>query len=293
MKRRVHPKSSGAIDYLLRQIAAILRFAPRSVANGDPKSTHQARVATRRLKAILEIAAPLLKSQRDADRLARFGKRLRRSLGRLRDLDVLSDLLQADRKASAGALWLHESCRAERAEALTKARSKLSKASIKRELAGADRLVKGLSTLSAPLSLAVREAAHLRLDTFAAKATDRSADLHELRIAGKSLRYTLEIAQADGATIDAKLLESFKQLQDDLGHWHDRAVLAGRAAEAIAEHELSVRHPDHARDLARLIDAELARAGRDIDGFHKRWAKQSDRIARAIRKAMPLSKAVG
>jgi CHAD domain-containing protein len=291
MKRRVHRKTStaGVAAYLREQLDAIVAHAPKALQTGDPKAIHQARVATRRLKALCDVAEPIVGGRGLAE-LNEFGRLLRKRLGDLRDLDVLRELLVGER--SAGAKWLHEQFDRERADRLAKARRKLSAKSIARSVKRAGRLSKLFEKTAPALSLAVREAGHLRLDEFGALASTRDADLHELRIAGKLLRYTLEIARVDGAAVDESLVASFKSMQDDLGHWHDRAVLATRASEAIAEHELPLKRPGLACDLARLVERQVQLSQKDVAKFRKHWARRSNSIAAAIRKAMPLTRDV-
>ena len=94
--------------------------------------------------------------------------------------------------------------------------------------------IKKRSTLAeaAARTLAVRLAefeAHLpALDT-----PEDAEALHDLRIAAKRLRYTVELFR-DVLPPDApRLIERLKDLQDDLGYIHDRDVLAELAR---AEH---------------------------------------------------------
>ena len=67
---------------------AIRRALPAAKA-GDARSLHQARVATRRLRAAL----PLVASGPKAEKLARSVRRLTRALGPIRELDVAQALL--------------------------------------------------------------------------------------------------------------------------------------------------------------------------------------------------------
>src|SRR5262249_28345727 len=68
------------------------------------------------------------------------------------------------------------------------------------------------------------ESLHLQLDAFVERADAISGDPHELRIAGKSLRYTLEMAVEEGHRLPAAVTRAFKQMQDALGLWHDYVV---------------------------------------------------------------------
>src|SRR5262245_4052128 len=73
-----------AAEYLIRQRVAALRRALPAAKDGDVKSLHQARVATRRLRAAL----PLFGAGRKAEKVVRCVRRLTRLLGPARELDV-------------------------------------------------------------------------------------------------------------------------------------------------------------------------------------------------------------
>ncbi len=107
--------------------------------------------------------------------------------------------------------------------------------------AGKIRGLKKRSTLAeaAARTLAVRLAefeAHLpALDT-----PEHADALHDLRIAAKRLRYTVELFQDVLPPDASKLIERLKDLQDDLGFIHDRDVLTELARDehrAAAERE--------------------------------------------------------
>jgi len=79
-------------------------------------------------------------------------------------------------------------------------------------------------------------------DSDDAPSADQLRELHELRIAAKRLRYTLEIFQPilPGGAADA--IDDLKHLQDELGFVHDRDVLTDLALEDrrfTAERELA------------------------------------------------------
>ena len=77
------------------------------------------------------------------------------------------------------------------------------------------------------------ESLHAQLDSFAEQADRLTAtpaaglrrfarqDPHAVRIAGKSFRYTLEMAGVQGHKLPAGIMKSFKRMQEALGMWHD------------------------------------------------------------------------
>jgi inorganic triphosphatase YgiF len=95
--------------------------------------------------------------------------------------------------------------------------------------------IRGLKKRSTLAEAAARTLA-VRLSEFEAHLpaldTPEDADaLHDLRIAAKRLRYTVELFQDVLAPDAPELIERLKDLQDDLGYIHDRDVLAGLARD--------------------------------------------------------------
>src|SRR5688572_12268564 len=74
--------------FLDRRVAELRELVPKAVRSGDVTAIHQARVTTRRLKAALDLLEPLLPEQ-SRRRFARTLRRLRRTLGPSRDVDVM------------------------------------------------------------------------------------------------------------------------------------------------------------------------------------------------------------
>jgi CHAD domain-containing protein len=93
-----------AADYLSALLAKLHVHLDGAVINSDPRAIHDARVATRRLKAGLDLFAPILPDGRDR-KLRRTLRRLRRRLGTLRDHDVMiGHVERMRRKRSAAAI---------------------------------------------------------------------------------------------------------------------------------------------------------------------------------------------
>jgi CHAD domain-containing protein len=91
----------------------------------------------------------------------------------------------------------------------------------------------------------------------AAKEAVEPQRVHRLRIAGKRLRYSIEL-QADLGDANAKSqTRALKQLQDQLGDWHDRVLLLETAADFLARKDFLSSHPDLSRAL--LVEMERER----------------------------------
>jgi len=88
------PMSEAGRKVLYLHFKRMLAHEPGTRLGQDPEALHDMRVATRRMRAAFQLFAPYF----DAKALAPFGKRLRRlgrSLGTVRDLDVLLQKAQS------------------------------------------------------------------------------------------------------------------------------------------------------------------------------------------------------
>jgi len=227
-----------AAEYLIRQRVAALGRALPAAKTGDAKSLHQARVATRRLRAAL----PLLGSGRKAQKVARRVRRLTRTLGPVRELDVALVIL--DELGTGGEVprtaieRLRASIIDERRRLQREVRERIDEFDLQKvlkravgvarkqvEAAGGPRDVEAIAVArqrstrrGRRLGAAIENAAALYLP-------DR---LHEVRIATKKLRYTLELTQRVGTSRLSPQLRLLRDTQDLLGRMHDLEVLIAR-----------------------------------------------------------------
>jgi hypothetical protein len=119
-------------------------------------------------------------------------------------------------------------------------------------------------------------------------ATAALLDPHELRIVGKELRYTVELAAACGHRLPVRVARSFKQMQDALGLWHDYVVLNDQLLKWV------IGNRDSAVVLAGLDLAKTAvqRSQKQLSGFGKLWIARGESLAASIRQAFPLTQPV-
>ncbi len=212
----------------------------------DIEHVHDMRVATRRMRAALGVFADYL----DAAAFKPFGKMLRRTaqtLGAVRDLDVFHektqhylDDLPAERKAELDSLlaaWRAEYTRARLAlvELLDDAAFVRFKAEFEEFLR-----TPGAGAASIETEQGERHAQRVRivlpmilLGGWAdVRAYDRSIStpdtpltrFHQLRIASKGLRYTLEFFAGVMDPEAEVLIQEMKQLQEHLGNLQDAVV---------------------------------------------------------------------
>lgn len=226
-------RTPGA-EYLIRQrVTALGRALPAAKA-GDVTSLHQARVATRRLRAAL----PILGSGAKAGKLTRSVRRLTRALGPLRELDVELLILDELEKSAEVPQSAIDSLRAsiveerERLQADVQERiddfdvDKLRKRAlaVARKQAGEKRprdaadAAGRAARRARRLSAAIDDAAGVYLP-------DR---LHAVRIAVKKLRYTVELMPRAGSSRTASRIRTLKNAQDLLGRMHDLEMLIAR-----------------------------------------------------------------
>ena len=229
-----------AAEYLIRQrVSALSRALPAAKA-GDATSLHQARVATRRLRAAL----PLVASGPKASKVTRSVRRLTRLLGPVRELDValliLEELEHSGEVPQSGIDRLRASIIEERERLQTAVRDQIDDFDLdklrKRALAAARKHHEERKPRDAGSTAAARERVGRRARRLAA-AIENAAGLylpdrlHEVRIAVKKLRYTVEVGVADvrrSAPRTISNLRTLKNAQDLLGRMHDLEVLIAR-----------------------------------------------------------------
>lgn len=230
------------LPMLADMISEQLDLAGRAAADSGADGIHDLRVATRRLRAGIELwlgMAPGKKLERCRKSLQRLG----RSLGSLREADVdLQQLEDLRRKRPADALGIELALAGE-----TRTRRRRA-AALRRELRRVDladvseQIQSEIERSSEPGggqvllgSVARQELASRvpRLTLFLAQVLRRPtpAGLHRLRIEIKKFRYSFELcAPAYDGRRAPRLLSRLKELQEALGLVQDANALHGRIA---------------------------------------------------------------
>jgi CHAD domain-containing protein len=263
------------------QISRLNRVLP-GVAEGDVRAIHRARVASRRLREIL----PLLELDPDVTR--KLNKRLRRitrSLGPVRELDVLRSLIdelhESRRPQSAALAHIAEVVTTARIEAREAISGKGSSA-MRRATRKLERIAESLRDRdSGHRTRAWRWALEARMAHRAAALKRAIADagavylperLHTVRIAVKKLRYAVELDVESGASKFAADLATLKRLQRLLGRMHDLQVLIDWVRKAQANHLAG--DPAATRDL----DATAISLDRSCRRLHARYVRERDAL---------------
>jgi CHAD domain-containing protein len=271
-------------------LARMLDREPGVRGGRDIEDIHKMRVATRRQRAAWRVFGEAYRKGRT--KAYRGGLRdIARRLGAVRDLDVLLegiDAYRADQSATEQRALepLIAALRRHRDDAHALLLRDLDAPAYGRFVDDYVDFVRtegvGAKAVAPTVPYRVRETAPSRI--WAAYEHVRSYEpilrwadvptLHELRIAGKWLRYSLEFVQeplGDGA---APLIARVTALQDHLGLMNDASVAASMARTFLVEHAGDLSATENAAIGRYLVDREreVARLRRTIGPTWRRVA---------------------
>ncbi|MBB6146115.1 CHAD domain-containing protein [Silvibacterium bohemicum] len=295
-QRRVNPEA-GHLAQLTAKLRQNLGHCVRPEGSGAKNyqpsvdAVHDVRTGTRRIEAILDSiqrsmpGGPFAAEAESVEatlaeaiaRWRRLLKKIRRSAGAVRDLDVHRDLLADLMKSAAkdGANSIRDGQISGEAGSHVAARTPLQKqvedldAWLKHSRQDhsqplVDGARKWASKLDAnllavtealqkqPARRAARSAAISALEAFARLSSEmqqlHAENLHDFRKGAKKARYMAETG-ADDQHAEA-VGKALKKLQDEIGDWHDWLVLAEEAHSALGDQgmELTARI-EHEREL--------------------------------------------
>lgn len=262
-----------------------LRVYHRAVLDSDDiEAVHKMRVTTRRLQASLD----LLESQLNVRGLKTRLRTWRRALSRVRNYDVFLELIAKEEPARGRArkeqLQLIKGIlQQRRARRATKVRHFLERADIDKIAIKLRLLVPAPEQTAAPTPdepspterrLARYETGSMNIDegVVAAYAAERleqrltefqalvaqsqptndPAELHQLRIAAKRVRYLMENISQMGFGDASKALLWLRTLQDRIGDWHDLEALEEEIITITSAREFTKQH---LIDSSRMLQA--------------------------------------
>jgi len=276
-ERAAKPAAGASPAEVLRaavraQLAELLVHDPGTRLGADPEDLHQLRVSTRRLRAFLRAARPLVEREWAEGLRTELGW-LGSELGPVRDLDVLLEHLRAESHSLEPAesrtfrpilRALDDQRKRHRSELLRGLESD-------RYLALLDRLETGeqplLETETTLYAIWHREFRLLRRAMKALGPDPADGALHAARIRVKRARYAAELARPALGKRAAQFVEAAKELQDVLGAHQDAVVAEQVLRERLAD------APDAAFAVGRLVERERQRrleARRTYRGAWKR-----------------------
>jgi CHAD domain-containing protein len=244
----------------------------------DTEDVHQLRVATRRADAAVRIFRDYLPSK-VFKRTRRHLRRVRRAAGAARDWDVfaaetaarLARQPAAQQRGLEFLLGYATGRRSTAQEELTEAGQ--------RELAGLEAFIAGVVAAVQPAAGAPEQTLlqlggpllRAQLHDFEHAASGDLKDyahLHQVRIAGKRLRYAMEVfASAFPAEFVDRLYPQVEEIQDILGRANDSHVAAGHLEQV--RQQLRAAHADAWRRFRPGIDPFLQ--------YHRRRLPQERR----------------
>jgi CHAD domain-containing protein len=291
--RRPGPRTLGIVadDSLPEAARKVLRFHFARMQNreagtrdgDDTEDLHAMRVAVRRMRAAWRVFDDAFKSSR-TKRLRRRLESLSDKLGSVRDLDVLTQGLEAyrlglDPEQQPGldpllSLWARQrsSARKQLIEELDSGGYSAFVHEMEEFLAAGSNAAASVPTPTIPHR--VRDTAPSQI--WASYETVRAYELvlpwadietiHELRIATKWLRYTLEFFGETLGPDGPRLLGRVAALQDFLGDLHDADVAAKLARDVLVARagELSRTETEAIGAYLHSRERELARRRRSL-----------------------------
>jgi CHAD domain-containing protein len=288
---------------LLRHVQSLEKeFAGVHAGDADIEYIHRMRVASRRLRAALPLFIACLPAKRAAGWLKEI-RAVTRALGAARDADVQIENLEKYRRglsdplARPGVSRLLLRLIQQRAKlqpGLTRALDELR----------ASAALEGMRTLLEPLA-ARAEGVYLftpalyahgfasistRLDELLAfdaivDQVEKVTELHQMRIAAKQLRYTLETFAPLYPNELKDWLAAVRTAQDDLGEIHDCDVWAELIPAFLEkERQRVLNYLGHTRPFPRMLPgiegyAAARKNERDerYERFKARWAKWKEK----------------
>lgn len=281
----------AASRIVARQVRGLVGYEKAARRGDDPEALHQMRVQTRRLRAAATLFAGVLRAPKRA-RPSRL-RWLARALGKVRDLDVIVALLEDRHLPEIGGA---EAARLEDLIAVLKERRWRSQRKLADRLAGG-RYAKLRAALKewarrprfagrghedAMAARYLTDVIHRDAERVSARRgmTERApsaADLHQLRIAVKRLRYVLDFhAETCGLAFDAERRLT-RQLQDCLGEIHDHDLLLGWFTEAgrteARARGRAPKPPVGAKRFAGNWDVLVGRLAADRAALLRRFAR--------------------
>jgi CHAD domain-containing protein len=278
------------IDLFQRQIA-VLRDTLPGVLEGRSDSVHDARIATRRIRAVLPLTHEWHRREVVED-LATRVKRTGAALGRVRDADVRIELLRHMESrmpaAAASLLRIRQQQEHDRSQRLRQLVKRLERLDIQNDVGRS--AIPGIWERSRRW-LAARGAWRNEIRRLVDRRAKEAADAithatsiyfpnraHRARIALKKFRYAAEIGAQTGAPITRHLLRTLKKGQDALGELRDRQTLIDELRDTDEPRSDDGDESRERRSIIQLAEAE-------IGDLHRRFVARRPRLLAATDEA--------
>ncbi|WP_144159486.1 CHAD domain-containing protein [Paraburkholderia sp. BCC1885] len=214
-------------------VAEAVQRAQALSTESDAEGFHQLRVAFRKLRALYWAYSPYLGEEATAHATAEF-RRLAAVAGGTRDWDIAGSLLEDARESGASIEPLVAAARAKRSQAVVDSQTIIKSADVETFLS--DALLCAQTTLQSrcgdlPIRAFAKQRVRLAQRTLQ-KRSRRAArgktayedDLHDVRKAGKKLRYLLEFFQPVIKGGHDRTIKELTSVQNKLGQFNDIAA---------------------------------------------------------------------
>ena len=293
-------------ELALKQLNRFMSYEAKVLRGDDADAIHDMRVASRRLQQMLDLLYPKPRPQ-EFRRLRRQIRRCRQALGDVRNCDVLLEIVgrPLGRKRSARReAWtaVQHFLLMKRSETFVHTVRKIGKMNLTVFYVNLKDLLQRSKSDDHAEAHHARDS-NTRHSSFAHELTSalestwgrfeeqiahshrdpRPEIIHGARIATKRLRYLLEVFHAFEVSGSADALVCLRDMQKDLGDWHDLEVLEQMMIEMLARREFLRDHLPLAMQVEKLVlrnreskqalEEKYFRASRDSAEMHrlKEW----------------------
>jgi CHAD domain-containing protein len=224
------------VTTFLRHSLALRAAMAECLADPTPKAVHSLRSSTRRIEATLQLlvdTADLPALPKRSKRFSKSLRKIRRTAGSVRDLDVHSELL-ATYKTISDADSLQEELNSAREDKVKKLQQQILKD--QRDIHRSLGKIETVLALAADLNLSGGSLARLAQTALAPALhgldPKEDDDLHSIRKACKTARYIAEIG-SEASKVTSGLAKRFNKIQQTIGAWHDYHMLLNEAHSAL------------------------------------------------------------
>jgi CHAD domain-containing protein len=253
------------LDLANKRLEKFVSLLPRVLLSEKADTIHDTRVYSRRLQQVMRVFFSQPHNGK-ARKLVRTLRNSRRSLGPCRNLDVTIAIIQkkirAAKEETVRNAWrqVRQNLEEKRSRELVRARRELDQFDLMTFIKRSRDLLDLGDRASDPeqsLQKTIKQGLIDWSDALDNAMRDPGQDsFHAFRIAGKRLRYALELLATMGDYSSAAKVKALKKLQDQIGDWHDRQVLLQLVADFLSQPDFLAAHPDLARALLAEMDSE-------------------------------------
>jgi triphosphatase len=259
-------------------------------AGQSAEAVHQVRVAVRRLRSALTAFRTILPTAQRR-RISHDLRWIAHQLGNAREWDVFNDdvltAVQDQLRADRALTGFSEAAAGARADAYAAVMKTIASGRYTEALLGFEAWLEGGEWLpalgkhrDAPAHDFARTALkklHRRLHKLGDRLAElEEADLHELRIRAKKLRYAAEFFRSLFPGRQAKLfIKALSEIQDRLGSLNDAAMVKHRLAE-LKRRKGAMDPAALSRASAVITEWNAARVAADLKKLPEAWAQFAD-----------------